>query len=233
MTSIAMHLPGDEETVRAGLVYPATASGDPHGLLVFAHGAGAGQTHPFMVSFATGFAARGLDVVTFNFPYMEARRRTPDRAPVLEDAFRRAVAAAVAHPRVRGRRLFIGGKSMGGRMAVRAAAAPGDWPAALPAIDGVIVFGYPLKPPGGATTQDRTSHFETLAVPVLIVQGTRDSFGGPDDIRRAAPKAAVHAVEGGDHSFNVPKSARVDQASVFAGVTDAVMTWIAGHTRHP
>ncbi len=203
--------------------YPANATGAPLGLLVLAHGAGAGQTHPFMVKYATGLSARGLDVVTFDFPYMERRRRAPDRAPVLEDAFRSAVAEAVAqHP---GRRLFIGGKSMGGRMAVRLAAAPDAWPSTLPPISGVIVFGYPLTPPGG-NKGDRASHFAHLSAPTLIAQGTRDSFGRPDDIRQAAPNVSVHSVEGGDHSFSVPKSARIDQESVHAQIMDAVIAWI-------
>jgi predicted alpha/beta-hydrolase family hydrolase len=195
------------------------------GLLVLAHGAGQGHTSPFMVKYATGLSARGLDIVTFNFPYMESQRRAPDRAPVLEDAFRRAVASAVAHRDVRGKRLFIGGKSMGGRMAVRLAAAPDAWPSALPPIAGVVVFGYPLTPPGGAKG-DRTSHFAHLSTPTLIVQGTRDSFGGPDDIQSAAPDVTVHAVDRGDHSFNVPKSAGVDQESVHTQILDAVVAWI-------
>lgn len=207
------------------LVYPATATGTPGGLLVLAHGAGAGHTHPFMVTYATGLSDRGLDVVTFNFPYMESGRRAPDRAPLLEDAFRRAVAGAVAHPDVRGKRLFIGGKSMGGRMAVRVAASPDTWPATLPPIAGVVVFGFPLTPPGGAKG-DRTSHFTHLSAPTLIVQGTRDSFGGPDALQAAAPNVTVHAVDRGDHSFNVPKSAGIDQESVHAEVMDAVTEWI-------
>ncbi len=203
--------------------YPANATPTSLGLLVLAHGAGAGQTHPFMVNYATGLSARGVDVVTFDFPYMAQRRRTPDRPPVLEETFRSGAAEAVAQ--FPGRRLLVGGKSMGGRMAVRLAAAPETWPASLPPIGGVIVFGYPLIPPGGKVG-DRASHFAHLTAPALIVQGTRDSFGGPDDIRRAAPNVTVHGVEGGDHSLSVPKSARVDQESVHGGVMDAVATWV-------
>jgi len=203
--------------------YPASATGASLGLLVLAHGAGAGQAHPFMVTYATGLSARGLDLVTFDFPYMEQRRRSPDRAPVLEAAFRQAVGEAVAQ--MPGRRLFIGGKSMGGRMAVRLASAADEWPSTLPPISGVIVFGYPLIPPGGKVG-DRASHFAHLSAPTMIVQGTRDSFGGPDAIRGAAPKVTVHAVEGGDHSFGVPKSARVDQDSVHAQIMDAAIAWV-------
>lgn len=210
---------------------PATV---PHlGVFVFAHGAGAGQAHPFMVDYASGLAARGLDVATFNFPYMETGRRAPDRAPVLEEAFRDVIAAVVeAQPSPRGdgrqtdlaRRLFIGGKSMGGRMAVRLAGTPDAWPSTLPALAGVIVFGYPLNPPGGGKG-DRTSHFAALTAPTLIVQGTRDSFGGPDDIAQAAPNVDVHPVPQGDHSFKAPKSAGTPQA-IHASVLDAVIAWV-------
>src|SRR5690348_4861250 len=86
-------------------------------LFVFAHGAGAGQKHPFMVNTAKGLAARGIDVVTFDFPYMHAKRGAPDKAPVLESCFHSVIAAAQAEKGLAKHRLFIGGKSMGGRMA--------------------------------------------------------------------------------------------------------------------
>lgn len=205
--------------------YPAAATARPHGLLVLAHGAGAGQSSAFMVAAASGLAMRGLDVVTFDFPYMATGRRAPDRAPVLEEAFRQVIAAA-AHRVPGSRPLFIGGKSMGGRMAVRLAAAPAAWSSAVPPLDGVIVFGYPLKPPGRATG-DRAGHFAHLSVPALIVQGTRDTFGGPDDIRLAAPEVTVHAVPHGDHSFKVTKSSGLDQAAVHDEVMDAAIAWAA------
>jgi predicted alpha/beta-hydrolase family hydrolase len=203
--------------------YPTSATGASLGLLVLAHGAGAGQSHPFMVRYATGLSERGLDVATFDFPYIAQRRRSPDRPPVLEAAFREAAAEAIAQ--LPTRRLFLGGKSMGGRMAVRVAAAPGEWPSTLPAISGVVVFGYPLIPPGGKVG-DRASHFAHLSAPTMIVQGTRDSFGAPDAIRGAAPDISVHAVDGGDHSFSVPKSTGRSQDAVHAEIMDAVIDWI-------
>src|SRR5688572_31818176 len=124
MSPMAFDIPSDAGPAQSALLYPADVAARRDALLVLAHGAGAGQSHPFMVRYARGLAERGLDVVTFNFPYMEARRSAPDRAPVLEDAFRRAVVAAAAHRHVRAKRLFIAGKSMGGRMATHLAAAP-------------------------------------------------------------------------------------------------------------
>lgn len=130
--------------------YPADPALAKNTLLVLAHGAGAGHLHPFMVRYARALAARGLDVCTFNFPYMEARRRTPDRAAVLEETFRQAVRDAAARAGVRAGRVLIGGKSMGGRIATHLAAAPTAWPADVPPLAGVIALGYPLNQIGRA-----------------------------------------------------------------------------------
>ncbi|MEO7133334.1 MAG: alpha/beta family hydrolase, partial [Vicinamibacterales bacterium] len=167
----------------------------------------------------------------FNFPYMEKRRKTPDRAPVLEDAFRRAVAGAVAHRHVKASKLFIGGKSMGGRIATHLGANPGQWPE-VPKLSGVIAFGYPLAPPRSKRTGDRVSHLKMLTVPTLIVQGTRDPFGGPDEITEAIadavpqPPIEIMSIEGGDHSFVVLKSSGRDQNQVHGDIQDAVAEWI-------
>jgi predicted alpha/beta-hydrolase family hydrolase len=177
------------------------AAADPAGtLLVLAHGAGAGQRHPFMVSMANALASRGIDVMTFNFPYMEQRRRVPDRAPVLESCFRSVVAAALDRDSFRSRTLFIGGKSMGGRMATHLAAQ------GMERLAGVIALGYPLHPPG-KPEQVRSAHLPEIAVPVLIVQGERDAFGTPAElapvIETMTAQVTVHVVPGGDHSLAV------------------------------
>ena len=231
MSPVAFHVPGDAELSHAATLYQADPAARRDVLCVLAHGAGQGQSSPWMIRYARGLADRGLDVVTFDFPYMQAGRRAPDRAPVLENAFRRVVASAAGHRHVHANRLIIGGKSMGGRMATHLAASSAAWPADAPPLDAVVVFGYPLKPPGGSkTSPDRVSHLLQLTVPTLIVQGTRDSFGGPDDVRRALAdrggRAAiqVHAVEGGDHSLVVRKKGA---AGSDEQVWDAVAAWIA------
>jgi predicted alpha/beta-hydrolase family hydrolase len=212
--------------------YPANQARALGALFVFAHGAGAGQHHPFMTSYAQGLAERGVAVATFNFPYMDQKRRTPDRAPVLEDAFRRAVISAAARPDAGGAKLFIGGKSMGGRMATHLAANLDAWPE-LRKPSGVIAFGYPLAPPRSKRTGDRVTHLKTLTVPTLIVQGTRDPFGGPDEVKDAvfegdaAPPIDILPVNGGDHSFAVLKSSGRDQKAVHEEILDAVAEWIA------
>jgi len=213
------------------VLYEAHGPAPTTALLVLAHGAGAGQASPFMTGYASALAARGIAVVTFDFPYMARRRKTPDRAPVLEAAFRAAVMGACE--RVRASRLFVGGKSMGGRMATHLGADPASWPAAVPPLAGIIALGYPLAPPGGRRSGDRVSHLRRLHVPALIVQGTRDPFGGPDEIREAVFDAGSHppieilTVAGGDHSFGVLKSSGRDQADVHAEIQDAIARWIA------
>jgi len=232
MSPLPFEIAAQPEVIRATL-YPATEAGRRHVLLVLAHGAGAGQQSPFMVHYATGLAGRGLDVVTFDFAYLSRGRKTPDRAPVLEATFRAAVAGANARDEVRGSRIAIGGKSMGGRIATHLAAAPEAWPADVPPPIGVVALGYPLAPPGGRRSGDRVSHLRKLSVAALIVQGTRDPFGGPDEVRDAVfaegatPPIDVITVAGGDHSFGVLKSSGMDQVTVHAGVQDQIVTWIA------
>ncbi|MGE3887562.1 MAG: alpha/beta fold hydrolase [Vicinamibacterales bacterium] len=229
--SFQVPLDGDPPGIGAAL-YAAEGAERLHAVLILAPGAGAGHASPFMTTYANGLANRGVDVVTFNFGYMERGRRTPDRAPVLEDAFRRAMAAALSHEHLRGSRVFIGGKSMGGRIATHLAANPDGWPEGVPPLSGVVVLGYPLVPPGGRSKGDRISHLRRLHVPALIVQGTRDAFGDPDEVREAVfgdgatPPIDIHAVEGGDHSFGVLKSSGRDQDAVHAEVLDAVTAWI-------
>lgn len=233
MSPVAVHVEGDAALTHAAVLYQADLAAHRGVLFVMAHGAGAGQSSPWMIRYARGLSERGLDVVTFNFPYMEAGRRAPDRAAVLEDAFRRVIVSAAAHRHVHATRLFIGGKSMGGRMATHLAATAAAWPTAAPPLNGVVTFGYPLRPPGGSrVSPDRVSHLLRIQAPVLIVQGTRDTFGGPDDIRRviesggAQPPITIHPVESGDHSLTVRKSASRTQPSVDDGIWSVVAEWM-------
>ena len=209
--------------------YRAAADGRIGATLVLAHGAGAGQTHPFMVKFAAGLAARGVDVVTFNFLYTEQKRKVPDRTEVLEECFRAVIAAARSD--APGNRIFIGGKSMGGRMASHLAAGEPDKarPTGGQAIAGLVLLGYPLHPPG-KPEQLRIAHLPKIRVPVLIVQGERDSFGTPEELKPhlasiPAP-VTLHVVERGDHSLAVPKSSGRSIDEVYSDVQDLIANWI-------
>jgi len=169
--------------------------------LVLAHGAGAPRTHPFMVDMATRIARKGVDVVTFNFLYAEAGRKMPDRVELLEACWRAAIASVRARGGLPTERLFIGGKSMGGRIATHIAAAGEGL-----VIAGVVLLGYPLHPPG----KPELVRDEILRVKqrMLVVQGTNDHLGTAAEMKKIlAPlrRARVHVVEGGDHSLAIPK----------------------------
>jgi predicted alpha/beta-hydrolase family hydrolase len=194
--------------------------------LVLAHGAGAPQTSPFMVAFAEALAARGLETATFNFPYMEARRRVPDRGPVLEACYATVVGRLAAHPGLAPNRIVIGGKSMGGRIASQMAARDA---AASRLVAGLVFLGYPLHPPG-KPDRLRTRHLPSIAQPMLCVQGARDPFGTPDELRAVfdglPADTELVVIDGGDHSFKVPKKLGIAQADVYRRVQDAIVGWI-------
>ena len=200
-------------------VYDAAASAAA--VVVLGHGAGAGHDHPWMTRVARGLASRGVRVVTFNFPYIDARRAAPDPPAVLEAAFA-AVWKEVAN---RGP-MFAGGKSMGGRIASQVAAKQGFDPA--PA--GLVFFGYPLHPPG-KPGQRRDRHLPAITAPMLFLHGTRDPFGAPDEMRALVaglPNATLEILDGGDHSLVAPRrqdptGARLEQA------IEVAAAWMRGN----
>jgi uncharacterized protein len=204
-------------------LYPAATHGRAGVTLILGPGAGAGQTSAFIVEFATGLAARGIDAVTFNFLYGEQGRRIPDPNDRLEACYRAVIAAARQQMMSSSDRLAIGGKSMGGRIASQVAAAGiGD-------LAGLVFLGYPLHPPGRADRL-RATHLSDIKAPMLFVQGSRDAFGTPDELRpvigQLSASAALHIVEGGDHSFKVPKRSGVAQGDVHRAIQDYVAIWL-------
>ena len=184
---------------------------DAQSTFVFAHGAGGAMDTPFMTSVARGLASRGIRVVRFEFPYMRARRagkRTgaPDRQPVLLETWREMVRLlGVVRP-------FIGGKSLGGRMASMVADEVGA--------RGLVCFGYHFHPPGNRERL-RVEHLQTLATPALILQGTRDPFGTPEEVAtyRLSPSIRVEWLPDGDHSF---KPGRRSEASENGNLETAI-----------
>jgi hypothetical protein len=198
-------------------LYAAT---EARAVLVLAHGAGAPQTHPWMVAVAEALTSRGLDIVTFNFLYADVRRRLPDKNHVLEATWRAALEAVRARIAVARARVFIGGKSMGGRIATQVAAAGGE------RLAGLVLLGYPLHPPG-RPDKLRASHLAQIEAPMLFVQGARDAFGTPEELMPIlAPLSArgtrLFAVRGADHSLTPPKSSGLDRAQVIALIADEV-----------
>lgn len=192
-------------------------------LAVLAHGAGADMRHAFMERVAGALAERGVATLRFQFPYTEAGRRRPDPAPVLERTLRAAVAAAARE--APGLPLLAGGKSMGGRISSQAQARE-----PLPGVRGIFFLGFPLhaaRKPDAA----RGEHLARVGLPLLFLQGTRDALAdlsllGPV-IERLGEGATLHVVEGGDHSFHVPKRSGRSEAEVHAELADAIVAWAA------
>ncbi|MGE5234407.1 MAG: alpha/beta family hydrolase [Acidobacteriota bacterium] len=189
-------------------------------VLVLAHGAGAPMDSPFMATIAQGLAAAGIRVVRFEFPYMAARRdgvrRGPDRPDVLLATWRAVVAALGG-----GARLAIGGKSMGGRMASLLADELGA--------RGLVCLGYPFRPPG-QPQRLRTAHLAELRTPTLIVQGTRDPLGMPDEVAGYAlsPAIRIEWIADGDHSLVPRKSSGRTLEQNFAAAIAATATFVTG-----
>jgi predicted alpha/beta-hydrolase family hydrolase len=190
-------------------------------LYVLAHGAGAGMRHRFLESVSGALAERGVATLRYQFPYLEAGRKRPDYPAVLQATVRAAVAKAVdLEPELP---IIAGGKSLGGRMTSGAAAA-----AALVGVRGLVFLGFPLHPPGQPGTS-RADHLDRVDVPMLFLQGTRDSFARLDLITDVCeglePNATLHLVEGGDHSFAVPKRSGSTPLQVLGELVDTTVEW--------
>jgi predicted alpha/beta-hydrolase family hydrolase len=212
----------------SALAYRAGGEKRVNTTLVLAHGAGAGQDSRFMTQFADGLASRGVDVLTFNFLYTEQRRRVPDRTEKLEACYRAAVSVARNHGPFGGNAVFIGGKSMGGRIATHLAAAAGS-DAAANGISGLVLLGYPLHPPG-KPDQLRAAHLEKIRVPMLFVQGSRDPFGTPAELQpiveRLRADATLHVVENGDHSLAPPRKGARTVDQIYGDLQDTIVEWL-------
>jgi predicted alpha/beta-hydrolase family hydrolase len=193
---------------------------DASTLMVLGHGAGSGSESDFMERFATGLAGGSLRVCRFDFPYMAAGRKAPDRQPVLEAAF----AEVVEGIRTKGsfRRVIVGGKSLGGRIASLIAA--GGYP-----VDGLVFLGYPLHPPG-RPERIRDAHLHDISAPMLFVEGTRDPFCPLDTLERVrsalSARTEVVVVEDGDHSLKVRKSSGRDTESAWAEAIEGIKKWL-------
>lgn len=190
---------------------------------VLAHGAGSDMNQRFIRFFHEGLARAGLLAVRFNFPYKEKGRKAPDPAPKLESCFRRVLGEV--RREARPRRLFAGGKSMGGRIASHLAA-QGE------AIDGLFLLGYPLHPPN-RPDRPRTDHLGAIRCPTLFVQGSRDALCRLDllgeALEKLAPKPELHVVEGGDHSFKTPKRSGTTEAETLESVLEILKEWLRRH----
>jgi uncharacterized protein len=209
----------DEATsVSALLVRPAEA----RACFVFAHGAGAGMTHPFMETVATGLSERGVASLRYQFPYVEKASRRPDPPAIAHAAVRAAVAEAGRC--CEGLTLIAGGKSFGGRMTSQAQAI-----APLAGVHGLAFLGFPLHP-SGKPSNDRAKHLADVHIPMLFVQGTRDTLAEMKLLKPVVaslgPSASLHAEEGADHSFHVLARSGRNDGEVMRDILDTLAAWI-------
>ena len=192
-----------------------------HALLILAHGAGAGMRHPFLHLLSRELAEVGVATLRYQFPYMEQRRKVPDRPPVLAATVRAAVAAGA---KAAGDLILLaGGKSMGGRMTSLAASKE-----PLEKVRGLVFFGFPLHPPNRPGTE-RGEYLKLVGVPMLFLQGTCDQFAQLDLLRPVCEglgkRATLQLFEGADHSFHVPKSSGRTDAQVMRELAETTAAW--------
>jgi predicted alpha/beta-hydrolase family hydrolase len=203
--------------VSALLVRPPTAQW----LLVLGHGAGAGMAHPFLEKLAAALAEAGVATLRYQFPYFEERRRVPDKPELLMATVAAAVhRAAEAEPRLP---VLAGGKSMGGRMSSQAAAL-----GLLGSVEGLVFFGFPLHPPNRPGVK-RAEHLAKVNVPMLFLQGTRDTLADLALLRPTCEKlgsrATLHIIPEADHSFHVLKKAGKTDAEVMKELAETTAAW--------
>lgn len=194
---------------------------DARWILALAHGAGAGMSHPFLEHLSSALADVGIATLRYQFPYMEARRRVPDRPDVLTVTVGAAV--RTASEQGAGLPLLAGGKSMGGRMSSQAAAE-----GLLEGVAGLVFFGFPLHPPNRPGTK-RADHLAKVPMPMLFLQGTRDAFADLKLLRpiiaKVWPRATLHLFEDADHSFHVPKKSGKTDADILSELAEVTSSW--------
>ena len=188
---------------------------------VLAHGAGAGMRHPFMAAVAAGLAERGIATLRYQFPYMERGSKRPDPPHLAHAAVRAAVAAA--RQALPGLALIAGGKSFGGRMTSQAQART-----PLPDVRGLAFLGFPLHP-AGKPSRERSEHLFDIEIPMLFLQGTRDTLARLDQIepvcQALGARATLKLFVDADHSFHVPARSGRKDAQVLGEVLDTLAGW--------
>lgn len=191
--------------------------------MLFAHGAGAGMNHSFMEKMAGFLAGESIGSLRFNFPYTEKNTRTPDRKPVLTDTI--VAARKYIRDHIGNIPVLAGGKSMGGRMTSMAASEE-----LLPDILGIVFFGFPLHAPN-KPSDTRAEHLFKVKQPMLFLQGSGDKLADlsllTPVIEKLGSKAALFIVEGGDHSFKVPKKTGFSEDDILRTLATKVKAWVA------
>jgi hypothetical protein len=214
----ALKIAWEGRTVSALLVAPP----QPVACYVFAHGAGAGMSHPFMEAVAQELAERRVATLRYQFAYMEDGSKRPDPPKIAHAAVRAAVGKA--RELLPGVVLVAGGKSFGGRMTSQAQAL-----APLPGVVALAFLGFPLHA-AGKPSDERAAHLHDVRVPMLFVQGTRDTLAELSLMRplvkKLGARATLHEVAEADHSFHVPAKTGRKDAEVRTAFLDGLTGWI-------
>jgi hypothetical protein len=212
-----------DESVSGVLGVPQGFAAGRSPAVIVAHGAGNDMHHPFLVRFSEGLCRAGYLSLRFNFPYKEKGQRAPDPQPKLVRTWQAAFEFIKNHPEFGTPRIVAAGKSMGGRVASQMAAD------GLLAIEALVFLGYPLHPPG-KKDQLRDAHLHRIAAPMLFFAGTRDALCDIDLLKsvlgRLSTPWELEAVEGGDHSFDLPKSFKTSAEDVYARLLQRAVSWL-------
>lgn len=191
--------------------------------VIIAHGAGNDMTHPMLASLAGGLANAGYLALRFNFLYREMGKKSPDNQDLLYVAWQGAYRFLAEYPQYRLKHILAAGKSLGGRIASQLAAE------GMLSVEGLIFLGYPLHPPG---RKDRLkdSHLYRIAAPMLFFAGTRDQLCDLQLLRQVLSKLTapweLEVIDGGDHSFHVPKSHATDAAEIYEQILRRTLEWL-------
>jgi predicted alpha/beta-hydrolase family hydrolase len=207
---------------------PAGDRRPPGAALVLAHGAGSDMDNPLLGFMHEALAEHGVMTVKFNFPYKERGGKAPDRTPLLETTWQAVIEAVRADPQLAPAKLFCGGKSMGGRI-VSQVVAKGE------ACAGLVFLGYPLHPPS-KPEKLRADHLPRITCPMLFIQGTRDALCDlallKGVLQRVRAPVTLHVIEGGDHSFNIPKRMGRSVTQTQQEIVDVIADFLRQHGGH-
>ena len=203
-------VPGGHEVT----VIDSSGSSSASPLFVYAPGAGSSLDDPFGRWLAKELTPAGIGLWRFQFPYMEEKRKAPDRVPVLEATWKAVAIKA-------GPRAVLGGRSMGGRIASQVVAD------GMPA-PGLALFAYPLHPPG-QPDRLRDQHLTAVRVPTLFCSGTRDAFASQTELEAAGSwieNSSFHFIVGADHGFNVPKSSGLRREDIWQEAVNILVPFL-------
>jgi hypothetical protein len=191
--------------------------------IIIAHGAGNDMSHPLLASLAAGLANAGYLALRFNFLYREMGKKGPDNQDLLYIAWQGAFRFFSEHPQYRPKHILAAGKSMGGRIASQLAAE------GMLAVESLVFLGYPLHSPG-KRERLQDSHLYKIVTPMLFFAGTRDQLCDLQVLRQVLSKLvapwALEVIEGGDHSFHVPRSYLMDPSEIYEMIATKTVKWL-------